>query len=104
MIDRAEFRNPASRRKDRARPLESARCALCGIELPKGLMMPDGGGACADVRWYCKDTKACTERWTARPDQAPAPQAPQTAAPEEPGEQAERVPAETERSHPSGGA
>jgi hypothetical protein len=28
-------------------------------------MVPDGGQACADVRWYCKDAKSCTERWTA---------------------------------------
>jgi len=33
--------------------------------LPTGLMVPDGGQACADVRWYCQDTKSCTERWTA---------------------------------------
>jgi hypothetical protein len=51
---------------DRARPLQSAPCSLCGIVLPLGLMMPDGGRACADIRWYCKDTKSCTERWTAR--------------------------------------
>jgi hypothetical protein len=30
-------------------------------------MVPDGGRACADIRWYCKDAKSCTERWTARP-------------------------------------
>jgi len=28
-------------------------------------MVPDGGQACADIRWYCKDAKSCTERWTA---------------------------------------
>jgi hypothetical protein len=68
MVDHSEPWNaPAVRRNDRPRPLESARCSLCGIELPKGLMMPDGGRACSDVRWYCKDTKSCTERWTARP-------------------------------------
>jgi hypothetical protein len=38
---------------------------MCGIERPLGLLVPDGGGACADVRWYCKDVKSCTERWTA---------------------------------------
>jgi hypothetical protein len=27
-------------------------------------MMPDGGTACEDVRWYCKNARACTERWT----------------------------------------
>jgi hypothetical protein len=48
----------------RRRPLEAAQCALCGIALPLGLLVPDGGQACADVRWYCKDAKSCTERWT----------------------------------------
>jgi hypothetical protein len=50
------------------RPLDVAQCSLCGIALPLGLLVPDGGEACADVRWYCKDAKSCTERWTtARP-------------------------------------
>jgi len=50
------------------RPLEVAQCSLCGIALPLGLLVPDGGEACADVRWYCKDARSCTERWTtARP-------------------------------------
>jgi len=26
--------------------------------------VPDGGQACADIRWYCKDAISCTERWT----------------------------------------
>jgi hypothetical protein len=55
----------ATQRDDRHRPLPSAQCSLCGIALPTGLLVPDGGQACADVRWYCKDAKACTERWTA---------------------------------------
>jgi len=55
----------ATQRDDRHGPLPSAQCSLCGIALPAGLMVPDGGQACADVRWYCKDAKACTERWTA---------------------------------------
>ena len=46
------------------RPLEVAECTMCGVERPLGLLVPDGGGACADVRWYCKDVKSCTERWT----------------------------------------
>jgi hypothetical protein len=37
---------------------------MCGIALPLGLLVPDGGQACADIRWYCKDAKSCTERWT----------------------------------------
>jgi hypothetical protein len=55
----------AAQRDDRQRPLPSAQCSLCGIALPTGLMVPDGGQACADIRWYCKDAKSCTERWTA---------------------------------------
>jgi len=49
-------------------------CWLCGIRLPTDQMVADGGSACADVRWYCLDKQACTERWTAssaRPGDAP---------------------------------
>jgi hypothetical protein len=67
----------ATQRDDRQRPLPSAQCSLCGIALPTGLMVPDGGQACADIRWYCKDAKSCTERWTAslprHPHIAPTP-------------------------------
>jgi hypothetical protein len=49
---------------NRLRPLEVAECSMCGVERPLGLLVPDGGEACADVRWYCKDVKTCTERWT----------------------------------------
>jgi hypothetical protein len=55
----------ATQRDDRNRPSPSAQCSLCGIALPTGLLVPDGGQACADIRWYCQDAKACTERWTA---------------------------------------
>jgi hypothetical protein len=56
----------------RRRPLDVAQCSLCGIAMPLGLLVPDGGAACADVRWYCKDAKSCTERWTtARPPARP---------------------------------
>ena len=48
----------------RPRPLEVAQCSLCGIAHPLALLIPDGGQACADIAWYCKDTKSCTERWT----------------------------------------
>jgi hypothetical protein len=59
---------PAPVQRDQIRPLEVAECSLCGIALPLGLLVPDGGQACADIRWYCKDAKSCTERWTtARP-------------------------------------
>ena len=57
----------STQRDDRPRPLQAAQCSLCGIALPIGLMVPDGGQACADIRWYCKDAQACTERWTANP-------------------------------------
>jgi hypothetical protein len=53
---------------NRPRPLEVAQCSMCGIALPLGLLVPDGGQACTDIRWYCKDAMSCTERWTtARP-------------------------------------
>ncbi len=59
---------PVAARPDRLRPLEVAQCSMCGTALPLGLLVADGGQACADIRWYCKDTKSCTERWTtARP-------------------------------------
>ncbi|HVT71154.1 MAG TPA: hypothetical protein VHF26_25635 [Trebonia sp.] len=45
---------------------EAARCALCGVTLPTGSMVPDGGAACADIRWYCRDVLSCTQRWTTR--------------------------------------
>jgi hypothetical protein len=49
---------------NRPRPLEVAQCSLCGIALPLGLLVPDGGQACADIRWYCKDAMSCAHRWT----------------------------------------
>jgi hypothetical protein len=90
----------ASQRDDRHRQLPSAQCSLCGIALPTGLMVPDGGQACADVRWYCKDAKSCTERWTASlPRHAhiaptPASLAPPTAPPPMPITAGDPVPAE----------
>ena len=50
--------------RNRPRPLEVTQCSMCGIALPLGLLVPDGGQACADIRWYCKDAMSCTERWT----------------------------------------
>ena len=41
-------------------------CWMCGIRLPADQMVADGGDACQDVRWYCRDTLGCTERWTSR--------------------------------------
>ncbi len=53
-------------REDRRRPAPTVACAMCGIQLPAHQMVPDGGQACADVRWYCRDARACTDRWTSR--------------------------------------
>jgi hypothetical protein len=39
---------------------------MCGTRLPTSQMIADGGQACDDLRWYCGDTRACTERWTVR--------------------------------------
>jgi hypothetical protein len=60
------------------RPLEVTQCSMCGIALPLGLLVPDGGQACADIRWYCKDAMSCTERWTTArpPGRAQTPTAP----------------------------
>ena len=41
-------------------------CWMCGLRLPADQMVPDGGKACTDVRWYCQDTGSCTQRWTTR--------------------------------------
>jgi len=44
--------------------LTHERCWMCGIRLPTALLLADGGSACADIRWYCRDLRACTGRWT----------------------------------------
>jgi hypothetical protein len=63
-------------------------CWMCGIRLPADQMVADGGSACSDLRWYCRDTWACTERWTSRPA-TPAATGQDTAeTPQTPGEQA----------------
>jgi hypothetical protein len=62
--DLALAESPAGPQPGRPRPLEVAQCSLCGIAIPLGLLVPDGGQACADIRWYCKDARSCTERWT----------------------------------------
>ena len=59
-------------------------CWMCGIRLPANQMMADGGSACLDLRWYCRDTWGCTQRWTShsarpatrRPDMAETSEAP----------------------------
>jgi hypothetical protein len=53
---------PAATQCDRLWPPEVAQCCLCGIALPLGLLVADGG-------------QACTDRWTAadRPERAHIP-------------------------------
>lgn len=41
-------------------------CWLCGVSSHSNRMIPDGGDACDDVRWYCHDVVSCTYRWTAQ--------------------------------------
>jgi len=53
-----------------ARRIAVVSCWLCGIRLHKNQMVPDGGSACPDIRWYCQDAQACTERWIASRSQA----------------------------------
>jgi hypothetical protein len=45
---------------------------MCGIRLPADQMVADGGSACPDLRWYCRDTAGCTERWTSHAAQRAA--------------------------------
>lgn len=61
---------------------------MCGIQLPAAQMVADGGSACVTVRWYCRDTQACTERWTSRrgrPAGAQGPATPSTPSAAAPG-------------------
>ena len=46
-----------------ARRSARVTCWLCGASLHKNQLVPDGGTACTDVRWYCKDVHGCTQRW-----------------------------------------
>jgi len=54
-------RRPVLPRRERA---GVRSCWMCGIRLPADQMVADGGSACPDLRWYCRDTAGCTERWT----------------------------------------
>jgi hypothetical protein len=55
----------------RAEPAPVKSCWMCGIRSSADQMVADGGSACLDLRWYCRDTWACTERWTARSARPP---------------------------------
>jgi hypothetical protein len=69
-------RQPSAPIEGESSPVRS--CWMCGIRLPAHQMVADGGSACLDVRWYCRDTWGCTRRWTShsarlaaiRPDKA----------------------------------
>jgi hypothetical protein len=61
---RGELAMTDQRRPYWAEPAPVRSCWLCGIRLSADQMVADGGGACHDLRWYCRDTWACTERWT----------------------------------------
>ena len=63
------------------------RCWLCGIRLPAEQMVADGGSACLDLRWYCRDMRACTERWAWRPARPAAIGEDAAETPETPAEQ-----------------
>ena len=82
--DLAPVRPATATQHNRPRPLEVAQCSLCGIALPLGLLVPDGGQACADIRWYCKDAMSCAHRWTTAtsPVSAPVPAAPDDTSPD----------------------
>ena len=47
-------------------------CWMCGIRQYSSQMLADGGAACDDIRWYCKDPEGCTERWISARHQARA--------------------------------
>lgn len=47
-------------------------CWMCGIRQSADQMVADGGSACTDLRWYCRDTWACTARWTSHPAEVAA--------------------------------
>ena len=50
-----------------AEPVTVRSCWMCGVRLSADQMVADGGSACHDLRRYCRDTWACTQRWTSRP-------------------------------------
>jgi hypothetical protein len=71
-----------------ARQANVKSCWMCGTRLPAEQLVADGGSACPDLRWYCRDTRTCTERWTSRRAR-PATTGERTAGtPQTPGEQA----------------
>jgi hypothetical protein len=51
---------------DVTRPHAIQSCWLCEARLPADRMVADGGSGCPDLRWYCSDARACTDRWVGR--------------------------------------
>ncbi|HEY2551371.1 MAG TPA: hypothetical protein VGI64_12415 [Streptosporangiaceae bacterium] len=45
-------------------PSQIRACWMCGTQLPSPQLIADGSAACSDIRWYCRDVRRCTERWT----------------------------------------
>ena len=81
-------RQPSALLEGESSPVRS--CWMCGIRLPAHQMVADGGSACLDVRWYCRDTWGCTRRWTSHSTRLAAirPDGPDKAEKsEQPGEQ-----------------
>jgi hypothetical protein len=64
-------------------------CWMCGIRLPAHQMVADGGSACVDLRWYCRDTWGCTRRWTSHSGRLASIRPDVAEASEPPGKQAE---------------
>ncbi len=56
------LRNAPTPSSPLARRTAVVSCWLCGIRLHQNQMVPDGGNACLDIRWYCRDIRACTDR------------------------------------------
>jgi hypothetical protein len=71
-----------------AEPATVKTCWMCGIRLSADQMIADGGSACPDLRWYCRDTWACTERWIWRSARSAATGQSPGETPKKPGEQA----------------
>lgn len=56
--------DPPSVASDSVRRADVVSCWMCGACMHPSQMLPDGGIFCDDVRWFCVDARACTERWT----------------------------------------
>jgi len=57
--------HPSAAAGSSARRAAVVSCWMCGIRLHPSQMVCDGSAWCGDVRCYCQDVRACTQRWTA---------------------------------------